>query len=205
MVPKISTYVSKLGSCIPCINLPAGVSCRPNAPCSGTHCYAQHGRFMFPKVRKSHMNNYQAYINNPDLYFEYIDDFLKHSLYVFFRYHSSGDIIDDGYFKRMSDVAKNNSNIKFLCFTKKYEIVNDFMKSSEIPPNLSVVFSNWAEFKCDNPYNLPEAYVRFKDKNINSCVPASAKECSRYCGSCVKTNDSCWDLKRGESVVFNQH
>ena len=40
---------------------------------------------------------------------------------------------------------------------------------------------------------------------ISTDIPADARPCPSYCGDCVATGMSCWDLKRGESVVFNEH
>ena len=65
------------------------------------------------------------------------------------------------------------------------------------------VLSAWGDFKPDNPHNLPVAYIRFK--KVSTDIPADARRCPSYCGDCVATGMSCWDLKRGESVVFNEH
>ena len=30
-------------------------------------------------------------------------------------------------------------------------------------------------------------------------------QCPKYCGDCVITGESCWDLKSGEAVCFDEH
>ena len=65
-VPHVSTNISKLGT-IPAINLPAGLSCRPDAPCF-KGCYARKGKFCFANVRQSVSNNLACWMENPLLY-----------------------------------------------------------------------------------------------------------------------------------------
>jgi hypothetical protein len=201
--PKISNSVSKLGFAIATVNLPSVVTCRKNAPCA-KGCYALKGNFLYKNVKKSHNNNYKAYIKNPEGYFSVIDATLTQIPYRYFRYHSSGDIVDAKYFRLMCDLAVKHKQTKFLCFTKKYEIINEYLGAGNtIPNNLVIVLSNWKDFKCDNPYNLPTAYVDFGDNKYE--FPTNSNRCSGYCGECVNTENSCWDMKKGESVVFTKH
>lgn len=200
---NISTSVSKLGVAIPTVNLPAGVTCRSNAPCAHD-CYACKGNFRFANVQKSHINNLNTYLSNPDVYFGIIDLRLQAIPYKFFRYHSSGDIVDMNYLEHMVILAEKHMQTRFLCFTKKYELVNKYLEGhKEFPENLIIVLSNWGEFHCENPYDLPTAWVRLR--KIETEIPENANKCSGFCGSCVNTEASCWNLKKNESVVFKQH
>lgn len=199
----ISTSISKLGTAIPTINLPAVVTCRADAPCKG-QCYARKGNFIFKNVVKSLENNLNTYLNNPDIFFNVIDMNLQMVPYKFFRWFSSGDIVNSEFFERMVDLANKHQNTRFLCFTKKYEIVNAWIsQNGELPENLVIVFSNWGEFRCENPYNLPTSWVLLRREQCE--IPEDARVCSGYCGNCVNTECSCWSLKKGESVVFKQH
>ena len=203
ITPYISLSNSKLGEFIPSINLPAGVTCREDAPCK-KGCYAMKGRFAFPSVKTSMARNLMIYQLMPDIYFGYIKMYLHAAAYKYFRFHSSGDIVDMAYLEGMVDVAKECKRTKFLCFTKKYELVNDYIKANgKLPANLIIVFSNWKDFKCENPYNLPTSYVRFKDCECD--IPETATQCTGFCGECVNTKASCWKMKAGQSVVFNKH
>lgn len=199
----ISTSVSKLGSSIPSINLPAIITCRPDAPCY-KQCYARKGCFNFKHNRELLMGNLELWQTNP-VQFEF-EASIGVALSMYTRWHSSGDIPDSGYFEMMVRIAEERCNTNFLAFTKKYEIVNAYLDENEgrLPDNLTVVFSAWGdEFQPHNPYNLPVAYIRFKDKQTT--IPEDAHECSGNCGQCAAHEGSCWHLKRGESVVFNQH
>lgn len=200
---KISTTNTKLSGQIPSVNLPPIQTCRHNAPCRHL-CYATKGNFTFPNVKESHLNNLACFINDPKQYFDDIIAYLNGLVsYRYFRYHSSGDIVNEEYFEGMVRVAKKCKSVKFLCFTKKFEIVNNYLaKGEKIPSNLHIVFSAWdKEFKVDNPYNLPMTYVDFKDTSKNPEIPELAIPCIGKCYEC----QACWSLKKGQSVVFHQH
>lgn len=202
-IPHISTTVSKLGAAIPCINLPAIVTCRPDAPCKKL-CYATHGRFNFANVKTSIMRNLGAYMQDPAFYFQYISAFMRNSTYRYFRWHSSGDIPEPQYLIGIVKVASENPDVRFLVLTKRYEWVNAYLdEAGNFPQNLNVVFSVWGSFPVPNPHNLPCAYVDLKNEECN--IPETAHECTGSCASCAKTRNSCWNLKRGESTFFHQH
>lgn len=200
--PKISMTISKLGGVIPTINLPAVVTCNPDAPCTKKGCYACKGNFCFESAKKSLKRNLESYIRSPENYFAKIDLFLAAAPYRFFRYHSSGDIVNERYLELMFELAKKHPKTRFLCFTKKYKLVNEYIEKNENPKNLILVYSNWGEWKCENPHNLPTAWVRFNEETE---IPDDAIECTGYCAKCVNTETSCWDLQNGMSVVFKKH
>lgn len=196
---------SKLGIAIPCFDLPPIITCRNNAECR-KNCYACKGRFRFSVKQNSVNNNLKMWRDNP----VYVENVITLSALCckYFRWHSAGDIVDEEYFKMMIRIAKKCKGTKFLCFTKKFEIVNEWVsKNGNLPKNLSVVLSAWGEWMPDNPHNLPIAYVRLKSNNFHHpyLIPVSANKCNGFCGECVNTKCSCWDLKAGQSVVFDQH
>lgn len=100
-------------------------------------------------------------------------------------------------------VANECKETRFLLFTKKFEIINEFLANGgEIPQNLAVVFSAWdKDFSVENPYNLPVAYVDFKDKERNAEIPLTAFRCGGNCEKCL----TCWNIHKGQATVFNQH
>ena len=116
----VSNTNSKLGAQIYSINLPVGITCRPDAPCF-KDCYARRGHWMYSNVRASLNKNYEHYKENPKLCFESVAT--QTALCKFVRWFSSGDIVDDAFFEGMCKVARKNRTTKYLCFTKKYEIV----------------------------------------------------------------------------------
>lgn len=211
----ISSRISKLGVNIPSINLPPVVTCRLNAPCAkctakGGGCYALRGHWLYKAVRENLWNNLALYKKNPTAFFD--DIIYKTRINKYVRWFSSGDIVDIEFLKGMVKVAKKNKETKYLCFTKKFELVNEYLsKGGKIPSNLKIVFSTWRDFIPNNPYNLPMTYVMFKggknkaekeaNEKSNALIPHDAIPCIGDCSSCV----GCWSLKKGQSVVFKKH
>lgn len=197
----ISYHVSKLGVDIPSVNLPVGCTCRPDAPCF-KKCYARRGRFCFQHNKACLQNNLELWCCEPDVFEHEVSLAALRS--GFFRWHSSGDIPDAKYLDMMVRISRNLRATRFLAFTKKYELINAWLDANgALPFNLAIVLSAWGKFLPDNPHNLPMAYIRFK--NENAPIPVSLRECPSYCGNCVTSGMSCWDLKPGEAVVFNEH
>ena len=197
----VSHGVSKLGADIPSVSLPAIVTCRHNCPCAD-RCYATKGRFRFANVKGVLRNNLELWRSNSALY--EVEAKIAAFPFHFFRWHSSGDIPDAAYLRMMVRVAQACPETKFLCFSKQYEIVNGHLDEfGSFPGNLKMVLSAWGSFVPANPYNLPMAYVRLKGESC--AIPHDAFECSKYCGDCVMTGHSCWDLEAGQSTVFNEH
>lgn len=200
--PYISLANTKLGTSIPTVNLPAVISCREDAPCFKS-CYARKGNMARNNFVKCAEENFNAYIRNPEAYFKVIDITLDMVPYKYFRYHSSGDIPDEKYLDLMCKLARKHKETQFLCFTKKYEIVNNYLDNHQKPRNLVLVLSNWGDWICPNPHNLPTAWVDLKKQQC--MIPSDANCCSGYCGDCANTEHSCWKLQKGESIVFKQH
>lgn len=203
----ISKSNSKLGANIPSVNLPAGQTCRANAPCYAK-CYARKGRFLFPRNKSATDRNLEIWRETPQSYER--DVMIAAYCSKFFRWHSSGDIPDAAYLEMMVRVANALPETKFLCFTKQYELVNNCLRDHPLPENLSIVLSAWGQWKPLNPHDLPMSYIRFKKQDTE--IPASAMECRGYCGECVMEHCNCWTLPRGKgadglvcSVVFNEH
>ena len=195
---KVSNTNSKLGGQIYSINLPPVVTCRSDAPCF-KGCYACKGNWLYPNVKNSLQHNLEAYKSNPDLFFESVA--IQTALVRFCRWHSSGDIVDMQYFEGMCKVARKNKDTHYLCFTKKYEIINEFLsKGKRIPKNLSIVFSAWSNWIPENPYDLPMTYVYGKEFN-NELIPKDAIPCGGKCETC----QACWTLKKGQHVYFLKH
>ena len=195
----VSTTISKLGPSIPAVNLPPIVTCRKNAPCV-KGCYALRGNFNYKNVKKSLHKNFNAYKENPKLYFDMIAQ--SFMLFKFARFHGSGDIVDKEYLAGMCRVARKCRWTEILRFTKKFELVNEYVSEGHrIPKNLHIVFSCWQDFIPENPYNFPTTHVRFKEEELNKNIPYDAIPCSGKCDTCL----GCWQLKKGQSVVFKKH
>lgn len=180
---QVSTSVSKLGPSIPTVNLPPIITCRKDAPCAkcakeGGGCYAMRGHWIFKAVKERLTKNLEAYKENHKLYFDMIAQTFDN--YKYARFHSSGDIVDYEYLTGMCRVARKCKNTQILCFTKKFELVNQYIADGHrIPSNLHIVFSGWDDFLPDNPYNFPTTHVYFPNNpERNKNIPENAIPCS---------------------------
>lgn len=196
----ISNGNSKMGQ-IPSVSLPSGVTCRNDCECC-KKCYAKKLERLRPNVRNSYRRNFELLNCAPEVYWREVEAVIM--LSRFFRFHVSGDIPNGEYFKKMVEVAERNPHCQILCFTKKYDIVNKwFDEGNTIPDNLHVLMSAWRGLEMDNPYNLPEAHVRYRDGSTTA--RSTAKHCGGNCTTCAITVGGCWSLLNGEQVVFDEH
>ena len=196
---SISKGNTKMGE-IASVSLPAIITC-VMCDCH-KKCYAERMSKRWKNVKAAYERNWDVLNNDPDIYWREVESAIMMSR--FFRFHVSGDIPNKEYFANMVDVAVRNPHCEILCFTKKHDIVNLFVKTGgQIPENLHMVFSGWPGLEMKNEFGFPEAHVRFKKSE--SYIPKNAKECGGNCFDCATTNEGCWTLKKGESVVFNEH
>lgn len=197
---SISKGNAKMGE-IMSVSLPAIITCGKDVPCK-KKCYANRIEVRRSNVREAYEKNWGILKTDPDTYWREVEASIKMSR--FFRFHVSGDIPDMDYLKRMFAVARRNKHCKILCFTKKYDLVNEYLSTGvHKPSNLLLFFSVWPGYECNNPFRLPEAHVRLK--NGKTTAPDKAVECKGNCSECGINDSGCWVLKKGQSVVFDEH
>lgn len=200
---SMSNNNSKTGKA--CLNLafPTCV-CREDAPCR-EGCYAAKGCQQMATVQAAYYRNLRLYNDNPDNFFEQVYYKVKFSGLPKVRIFDSGDLPSYDFFERLVNVCKKLPEVKWMMFTKKYEIVNEYIaKNGELPENLNVLFSAWHKlWQVPNPYGIGIAYVDFADKSLNPEWPKNAFKCPgrestcSACGVCFS--------KKVKAVVFKQH
>lgn len=196
---KFSPGNSKMGRIVS-VSLPSVITCRL-CGCR-IKCYARKLERLRPNVREAYLHNLKVLQEDPETFWREVNSQI--AMCRFFRFHVSGDIPDADYLAHMIRAAKDHPACEILCFTKKYELVNEFIARYGMPPkNLHLLFSGWPGLTMDNPYGLPEAHVLFR----NGVTTAShdAKPCGGNCTECATTDSGCWTLKYGEQVVFHEH
>lgn len=197
---RISNGNSKMGavssvSTLPFITCPARC-----AKTCGRDCYAAKIANLYPTVRKSYAINTALAIHEPELFWSQVDAACKAVRY--FRFHVSGDILNSAYFENMIKCAENNPKTEMLCFTKRFEIVNTFIRNGGvIPENLHVLFSGWINLKPINPYKLPETNVILKNEEPKN----NWLVCGGNCFKCACRGVGCWQARSGETVAFPIH
>lgn len=199
---SISRGNSKMG-CIPSVSLPPLITCSKEA-CKycGKKCYAAKIARLRPKtVGAAYKRNLNILINNPEQYWREVNASV--SISRFFRFGVSGDIYNSEYFQNMIRIAENNKHCEILCFTKQYDICNNYLNNHSLPSNLHLIFSAWKGLEMNNPHNLPEAHVIYRDGSTTA--KDGAKWCSGSCTECAVGGKNCFSLKNGEQIVFHQH
>ena len=197
----ISSGNTKMGS-IQSVSLPPIITCREGCACA-KKCYAAKLARLRSNVRESYQRNLRILQNDPDGYWMQVRAAVATSKY--FRFHVSGDIVNEEYLRNMIEIANTYKTTEILCFTKQFEIVNGFLDAGgEIPANLHLIFSAWPGIEMDNKHCLPEAHVVFKG-GVTTADLKIAKECGGNCTECAITDGGCWTLKAGEQVVFAEH
>lgn len=196
---SISKGNTKMGG-IQSVSLPAVVTCK-DCGCQ-TKCYARKLERIRKTVAQAYQNNLRVLTETPDVYWREVEASIMLSRY--FRFHVSGDIPSKEYFDKMVEVAARQKHCEILCFTKKFEIVNEYIEThGELPQNLHMIFSGWVGLQMINPFSLPEAHVRYRDGSTTA--REDAVECAGNCTECASVSGGCWTLQKGEQVVFNEH
>ena len=203
----VTTKNSKTGLGVLDIAVPT-CCCREDAPCKKDGCYCMKGCQQIAVVQASYLRNLRLYNENSEDFWEQFAFKIAHSGLSLVRYFDAGDIPDYGFLEGMVKTAIRFPDVKFMAFTKKYFIVNEWLSENDkLPSNLNIIFSAWdKDWVVPNPYGLPVAYVDFKDDSKNPEFPKNYTTCPNQqdktitCTTCRK----CWN-KKVKSIVFKQH
>ena len=200
----ISGGNTKLGA-IMNISLPPVSTCHNCGSCKN-YCYAVRSYNRFTDTAAGWNENYLLFLTDPVSYFEQISDAVK--LQRFFRWHVSGDIVNERYFAGMIQVARENPNTHFLAFTKAYQIVNAAIAAGAvIPSNLHLLFSAAPGVDMPNPYRIPECHINFSDPALNTFNGCAGyiHYCGGNCTECAINGCGCFFLVPGDVTIINQH
>jgi len=206
---KIAKGNSKMGK-VAHVNLPPCRTCNRELPCYEGGCYSQKAYRMYPGTREAWDNNWLMQHKFRDEYFLQIGAYINAKRPDLFRWHSAGDVPDGDYMRRIYEMAYlrdwSESSTKFLLFTKKYELLMNYVDRRKPVfrdhANLKVVVSAWPGLVLPKKTTdrFPVAYMR--DPVLPDIrIPEDARPCSGRCDEC----GLCWELKTGESMVFDKH
>lgn len=195
---SISNGNSKMGA-IPSVSLPPCTTCNPNAPCF-KKCYAVKLARRYKTVKTAYERNLDILKTDSNAYWLQVKSAAMTTR--FFRFHVSGDIPNIDYFRNMVQLANELPHTNFLAFTKQYDIVNLFLvNGGAIPSNLKIIFSNWGDWKCYNPFSLPTCEVILK----GAAPLDNWKICGGNCTECACRGVGCWEVKPGETIAIYEH
>lgn len=203
----MTTKNSKTGCGVIDLAFPV-ITCREDAPCKKTGCYCMKGTQQMATVQGAYYRNYRLYHNDPVDFWTQVQFKLAHCGLPKMRYFDAGDLPDYAFIDGMVATAKKFSEMKFMAFTKKYFLVNQWIDNNgNLPDNLNIIFSAWdKDWEVLNPHHMPVAYVDFKDSEKTPVLPEKYQTCPNQkdktitCSMCGK----CWRKDLG-AVVFKQH
>ena len=203
----MTTKNSKTGCGVIDLAFPV-ITCREDAPCKKTGCYCMKGTQQMASVQGAYYRNYRLYHEDPVDFWNQVQFKLAHCGLSKCRYFDAGDLPNYAFIDGMVATAKKFPEMKFMAFTKKYFLVNQWIDNNgNLPDNLNIIFSAWDKnWEVLNPHHLPVAYVDFKDFEKNPVLPEKYQTCPNQkdktitCSMCGK----CWRKDLG-AVVFKQH
>lgn len=196
---KLSYGNRKTGSLVPSISLIPVADCGAACACCAKGCYAVRNVACYDASRRMMAQNSAIAHGDLPRYFRELDAAVK--FVRFLRIHVAGDIISPAYLTGMVDLAAKNTHCQFLCFTKQFRIVNDYLDDHEegFPENLHIIFSEWRGLDVPNPHNLPTSRPVWKGETVEGIM------CPGNCSECAAFDRGCWALKPGERVLFEAH
>lgn len=182
-------------------NIPAVVTCPYRTAMCEKFCYARKAERMYPSCMAARERNYEVTLQS---------DFAARMIFtikaelntkkfagkkVVFRIHESGDFYNVEYFRKWVKIAeafKDNENIVFLAYTKSVA----FYKSADIPKNLVIRSSLWAD-TCAKSVEITKAFdipvytaLSAHDMDIAEKQGLKFEKCRcEDCATCGK----CWD------------
>jgi hypothetical protein len=192
---SISKGNRKMGKDMPSVSLPPILACAKwVTKCCAKLCYAMKAFRQYKDTKKAWTRNLKLATEHRMHYFIQVHNFLRDKKPRFFRWHVSGDMLDQSYVDWVINLAKVFPEIKFLAFTKRYEF-DYHMK----PDNLTIVFSAWPGRHFKNPNNYPVAWMQ---DGTETRIPKDAIECHSGCDTC----GMCWNLATlKRDVYFHKH
>ena len=139
-----------------------GITCAHCEECY-KDCYSRKMIAYRKTVRQAYEDNTKALMidHRYDEFVKAACMFIDYNEYKLFRLNVSGDFFSFDYLNACCEIAKRNPDVKFLAFTKQYEIVGEALELGLIPSNFNIVFSAWNTLIPENKDSVAVAYFDF--------------------------------------------
>ena len=156
-----------------------------------------------PNVQNDRARNSAVHKADPKRFWSEVDAQVKANYVRELRINVGGDLTNED-FAYIAELGKNNPKTMILFFTKNYKGINSFLYENEFPKNVRPIMSRWEGMEMENPYNLPCSHVLWEDGKTTAPM-YGAYYCGGNCSECAFKGEGCWNLKKGESVIFKAH
>lgn len=152
-------------------------------------CYARKGRYRFPNVADAMEKRYRIMLSDMDCWAGRMAALLERKARgqaQYFRWHDSGDLIDQDHLDALLWIAKQLPHIEFWLPTKEYGLVNRNVSAILAVPNLVVRVSAPSVGTALPPGLLPTSSVGMGPGETFMCPAIRYNE--GKCGDCR----ACW-------------
>jgi hypothetical protein len=188
---------SKLGTNVPCFNIPAKKTCPGSTVQCRKDCYASKGFFMFASNKKRHKWNWQESKkdNFTDRMIAEISGYSFNGINRF-RIHSSGDFYNQEYLNKWYKIINKFKQMQFVAYTRSHML--DFRNK---PFNLNLYYSTDDTTIHYPTYKglMPETKIVYTDDAM-----AQSKKvipCVSKCNTC----NICYLPKQSSKILFKKH
>ena len=167
------------------------------------NCYDLKADLIYPAVINDRARNSAIHKKEPDRFWREINEQIRDNFIRELRINVGGDLSYND-FAYVRVLGLENPNTDILFFTKNYDAINRYLDEVSFPKNVHPIMSAWKGRKMDNPHNLPCSHILYE--NGDTTAPESgAVYCGGNCSECAFNGEGCWNLKKGEHVIFRAH
>lgn len=199
---KIQSGNRKTGSNCYTVSLLPVIDCVNCGKCKN-NCYDLKNDCIYPVVINDRARNSAIHKADPKRFWNEIDEQIKSNFISELRINVGGDLNDDD-FAFVAKLGKDNPKTMILFFTKNYKGINSFLNKHKFPKNVHPIMSAWCGMKMENPHKLPCSHVLYEDGKTTA-PEYGAYYCGGNCSECAFKGEGCWNLKKGEHVIFKAH
>jgi len=166
-------------------------------------CYDLKNDLIYPAVINDRCKN--SAIHQADIvrFWDEVNTQVQANYVKELRINVGGDLTYED-FMFVSALGKTNPQTMILFFTKNYNGINKYLENYEFPTNVKPIMSAWCGMEMENPHNLPCSHVLYEDGQTTA-PEYGATYCGGNCSECAFKGEGCWNLKKGEHVIFRAH
>lgn len=170
--------------------------------CKG-NCYDVKNVCYLSRVQNIHAINSAIHKADPERYWNEISLQIKANFVEELRINVGGDLTDEDFYY-IDKLGRENPRCDIMFFTKNYVGIAKFLDEMSYTENVKPLLSAWPGTEMYNPHNLPVSHVLFADGTTTAPKYGSIY-CGGNCSECHFNHEGCWNLQKGESVIFLEH
>ena len=167
-------------------------------------CYDLKSDMIYPSVIESRCRNSAIHKADRKRFWQEVDIQVKANFVTELRINVGGDLEYED-FAHVAGLGTQNPKTMILFFTKNYKGINEWLDMGyQFPENVHPIMSAWCGMEMSNPHNLPCSHVLYEDGRTTA-PQYGAVYCGGNCSECAFKGEGCWNLGKGEHVIFRAH